>query len=51
MFLKYDFTIMYKPGRTHVVVNALPRLLDIIEPIGMLNQTTYLSFFTQSLNG
>jgi hypothetical protein len=32
LFLKYDFTIVYKLGTTHVVVDALSRLLDIIEP-------------------
>jgi hypothetical protein len=28
LFLKYDFTIVYKPGKIHVVVNALLRLFD-----------------------
>jgi hypothetical protein len=32
LFLEYDFTIMYKPSRTHVVTSTLSRLLDIIEP-------------------
>jgi hypothetical protein len=27
-FLKYDFTIVYKLGKTHVVIDALSRLLD-----------------------
>ncbi len=45
LFLEYDFTIMYKPSRTHVVANALSRLPNIIEPIGVLNQITYASFF------
>jgi hypothetical protein len=35
LFLEYDFTLMYKQGKTHVIVDALSRLLDIIEPIGM----------------
>jgi hypothetical protein len=33
LFLEYDFTIVYKPGRTHVVVDALSRLSNITEPI------------------
>ncbi len=36
---------MYKLGKTHVVVDALSKLLDIIEPTNMPNQTTYLSLF------
>ncbi len=36
LFLKYDFIIVYKPGRTHVVTNALS---NIIKPIGVLDQT------------
>jgi hypothetical protein len=35
LFLKYDFTIVYKQGRIHVVVNALSRNMNIIEPIGV----------------
>ncbi len=27
LFLEYEFTIVYKPGRTHVIVDALSRLL------------------------
>jgi len=36
---------MYTPGRTHVVVNALSRLLDITKFIGVLNQTIGASLF------
>jgi hypothetical protein len=36
LFLEYDFTIVYKPGRTHEVANALSRLPDIRKPIGVL---------------
>jgi hypothetical protein len=36
---------VYKPSKTHVVANALSRLLDSIEPIGVLNQTTNASLF------
>jgi len=45
LFLKYDFTIVYKPRKTHVVVNALLILLNIIKPIGVLDQTTNASLF------
>ncbi len=36
---------MYKPGKTHVVVDALLRLPNIIEPTGVLNQNTNASLF------
>ncbi len=45
LFLEYDFTIVYKLGRTHVVVDALPKLLNIIKPIGVFDQTTNASLF------
>jgi hypothetical protein len=45
LFLKYDFTIVCKPSKTHVVVNALLRLLDITKPIGVHDQTTNASLF------
>jgi hypothetical protein len=45
LFLEYDFTVMYKLGKIHVVANALSRLLDIIEPIGVFGQTTDASLF------
>jgi hypothetical protein len=32
IFLKYEFTLVYKPRLTHVVTNALSMLLDTIEP-------------------
>jgi hypothetical protein len=49
LFLEYDFTIVYKPNRTHVVTNALSRLPNIIEPTGVLDQTTYESLFYTKL--
>ncbi len=36
---------MYKLGRTHVVANALSKLLNIIELIGVPNQTIDASVF------
>jgi hypothetical protein len=45
LFLKYDFTVVYKLGKTHVVADALSRLLDITKPIGVHNQTANASLF------
>jgi len=45
LFFEYDFTIMYKPGKTHVVWDALSRLPDDTEPIGVPDQTTNASLF------
>jgi hypothetical protein len=36
---------VYKPSRTHVVVDALSRLSNSIEPTCVPNQTTYPSLF------
>ncbi len=32
LFLEYDFTIVYKPSKVHVIVDALSRLSDITKP-------------------
>jgi hypothetical protein len=45
LFFKYDFTIVYKPNRTHVVADALLRLLDNTKPTGVPNQTIDASLF------
>jgi hypothetical protein len=48
LFLKDDFTLVYKPSKTHVVANALSRLPNITKPIGVPKQTTNVSlFFTE----
>jgi len=49
LFLEYDFIVMYKLGRIHVITNALLRLPDIIESIGVFDQTTYASLFYTGL--
>ncbi len=36
---------MYKPSGTHVVVDALSKLLDITKPTSVFDQTTYASLF------
>ncbi len=41
LFIEYDYTIVYKLGKTHVVAYALSKLLDITEPTCMPNQSTY----------
>jgi hypothetical protein len=51
LFLKYDFTIVYKLSEIHVVADALSRLPAIIEPIGVPNQTIDASSFYTKLNG
>jgi len=45
LFLEYDFIIMYKQGRTHVVVDALSRLPDIKESTSVSDQITFANFF------
>jgi hypothetical protein len=39
LILEYEFTIAYKLGKIHEIADALSRLLDIAEPIGVFNQT------------
>jgi hypothetical protein len=36
---------VYKLNKSHVIVDALSRLPNITEPIGVLDQTTYTSLF------
>ncbi len=36
LFLEYDFIIVYKLGKTHVVANDLFKLPNTIEPRGVL---------------
>jgi hypothetical protein len=38
LFLEYEFTIVYKPSRTHVVVDVLSRLPNSSKPLGVPNQ-------------
>ncbi len=44
-FLEYDFIVVYKLGGTHIVIDSLSRVLDIIKPTNVLDQTTYASLF------
>ncbi len=45
LFQEYDFIVLYKLDKTHVVVDALSRLLNITQPTCVPNQTTYASLF------
>jgi hypothetical protein len=46
LFLKYEFTMVSKPGKTHVVVDVLSRLLDKLEQLGVPDQTVDASLFS-----
>jgi hypothetical protein len=43
--LEYEFIIIYKPGRTHVVVDVLFKLPNSLKPLGIPNQTMDASLF------
>ncbi len=45
MLLEYDFIVVYKSGKIHVVVDVLFRLLNTTKPIGGVEQTTDASLF------
>jgi hypothetical protein len=49
--MEYDFTIVYKPCKIHVVVDVLSRLLNTRKHSRVLEQTTNVSLFTQNRNG
>ncbi len=46
LFLEYDFIVVYKLGRTHVVANVLSTLPNTSEPLGVPNQTMDASLFS-----
>jgi Uri superfamily endonuclease len=46
LFLEYDFKIVYKPGRSHIMANVLSTLPNHIEPIGVPDQTCDAHMFT-----
>jgi len=45
LFLEYEFIVVYKLNRTHVVANALFRVPNCSKPSGFLNQTIDASLF------
>jgi hypothetical protein len=49
LFLEYEFTIVYKHGRTHVAANVLSRLPNNSKPLGIPNWTIDASLFSVKL--
>jgi len=45
LFLGYDFSIIYKLGRSHYVVDALSRMFNLIKESGVPNQTMDITLF------
>jgi hypothetical protein len=45
IFLEYDFIVVYKLGKTHVITDALSRLPDSTKPACAPNQTIDASLF------
>jgi hypothetical protein len=35
LFMEYDFTLLYKPSKTHIVAYALSSLLDVTKLLGV----------------
>jgi hypothetical protein len=46
LFLEYEFIVVYKPGRTHVIVDVLSILPNSLETLGAPNQTMDASLFS-----
>jgi hypothetical protein len=51
LFLEYDFKIVYKPGRSQLMANALNRLPNHTEPIAVPNQTCDVHFLPYNFSG
>jgi hypothetical protein len=51
LFLEYDFTVVYKLGKTHVIADALSRLPDSIKPTCVPNQPWMQVCFIHGLSG
>jgi hypothetical protein len=49
VILEYEFIVVYKPGKIHVVVDVLFRLLNSSKPLGVLDQTLDASLFSIQL--
>jgi hypothetical protein len=50
LFLEYDFQVVYKSNRSHTIVHVLSQFLNVVEPIGVLDQVS-MPFFYYNLNG
>jgi hypothetical protein len=46
LLLKYEFTIIYKLGKTRAVVDVLSKLLDSSKPLGLPHQIVEASLFS-----
>jgi hypothetical protein len=46
LFLEYEFTIVYKLSKTHMVANVLSILLNSSERLRVLDQTMDASLFS-----
>jgi hypothetical protein len=49
LFMECDFKIVYKPGRSHLMANALSRLPNHTELVEVPNQTYDTHLFTLQL--
>jgi hypothetical protein len=49
LFLEYDLKIVYKLGRSHLMADALRRLPNQVELVGVLNKTIDTHLFTLQL--
>jgi len=45
LFLEYVFIVVYKLGKTHVIVDVLSRLLNTSKPLGVSDQSVNVSLF------
>jgi hypothetical protein len=46
LFLEYEFIVVYKPGRTHVVADVLSILSNSLKPLGIPNEPVDASLFS-----
>ncbi len=46
VILEYEFIVVYKPNKTHVVVDVLSILLNSSKPLGLLDKTLDASLFS-----
>jgi hypothetical protein len=49
LFLEYDFKFVYKPDRSHLIVNALNRLPNQAKSFNVPDQTNVVQLFTLQL--
>jgi len=46
VILEYEFIVVYKPNKTHVLVDVLSILLNSSKPLGLLDKTLDASLFS-----